>query len=193
VSRYSFLAIVAFAGALQLAATHNAAQNPPPAAPGSVQEFIEEKERHKQEKDLQPFELPDTAGLEKLDPATREAALQAMREYYDYRTSGFKHRRRVFDWQLLSSKIIFIIVVLLVSAGIYFSGVQFRASMRAAASASRIESGGQPSVAGIDTDIEASFSSIKVKSSVLGVIILVISFLFFYMYLRQVYPIEEIF
>ena len=191
-SRYSFLAIVAFAGALYLAATHNAAQNPPHAAPGSVQQFIEEKERQKQEKELQPFELPDTTGLEKLDPATREAALQAMREYYDYRTSGFKHRRRVFDWQLLSSKIIFIIVVLLVSAGIYFSGVQFHASMRAA-SAPKIESGGQPSVAGIDTDIEASFSSIKVKSSVLGVIILVISFLFFYMYLRQVYPIVEIF
>ena len=191
-SRYSFLAIVAFAGALHFAATHNAAQNPPPAAAGSVQQFIEEKERQKQEKELQPLELPDTTGLEKLDPATREAALQAMREYYDYRTSGFKHRRRVFDWQLLSSKIIFIIVVLLVSAGMYFSGVQFHASMRAA-SASRIESGGRPPVAGIDTDIEASFSSIKVKSSVLGVIILVISFLFFYMYLRQVYPIDEIF
>jgi hypothetical protein len=43
------------------------------------------------------------------------------------------------------------------------------------------------------TEFEASAKGIKVSSPVLGVIILVISLAFFYLYLVYVYPISEIF
>ncbi len=43
------------------------------------------------------------------------------------------------------------------------------------------------------TEIVASVKGIKVSSPILGVIILVISLLFFYLYLVYVYPITEIF
>ena len=43
------------------------------------------------------------------------------------------------------------------------------------------------------TELEASVKGIKVSSPVLGVIILVISLLFFYLYLAFVYPIQEVF
>lgn len=163
-------------------------------------------------------DLPDVSGIDALDPETREAALDAVREYYRYRQSGYEHRRRVFEWQLQSSRIIFWVVILMVSAGIYFSGVQFHIALRspgtrpasaavrteALAEATREEaarvSAGEPAAPGEEvpharglyTSLEAGRGGIKVSSPVLGVIILIISFLFFYMYLVHVYPISEI-
>src|SRR6185369_7369155 len=58
------------------------------------------------------------------DPATNNRFLKAMGEYYDYRSSGLEHRRRVFEWQLFSSKIIFVTVLTLVGAGIVFAALQ---------------------------------------------------------------------
>ena len=138
-------------------------------------------------------EIPELSGLQGLDAETREAALGAIREYYAYRQSGFEHRRRVFEWQLLSSRIIFWVVILMVSAGIYFSGVQFHLALRAMkAVADPAGPGASADRAELQTSLEAGTSGIKVSSPVLGVIILVISFLFFYMYLVHVYPISEI-
>lgn len=154
--------------------------------------------------------LPDVAGMARLDPETRTVALEALREYYRYRQSGYEHRRRVFEWQLLSSRIIFVVVILMVSAGIYFSGVQFHLALRGtppvlkevrevstatppAAEAAAVEAPRPPPVpVTLQTSFEAGTSGVKVSSPVLGVIILVISFLFFYMYLVHVYPISEI-
>jgi len=119
---------------------------------------------------------PDPVGL---DPKTNERYQASLQRYYEYLFSGFEHRQRVFEWQLLSSKIIFAVVLVLVFAGIYFAAVQFHVAQREKAK-------GEP------TQLEASLSGIKVSSSVLGVIILVISLLFFYLYLVHVYPISEI-
>src|SRR5206468_1719279 len=66
------------------------------------------------------------------DPASKAACLAAWREYYAYRTDGLRHRRRVFEWQLVSSKIIFVIVLLLVFSGITFAAVQFYTGLKRA-------------------------------------------------------------
>jgi hypothetical protein len=129
--------------------------------------------------------MPDPTALKAMDENTRKRALAAWRGYYDYRVSGYEHRKRVFEWQLKSSKYIFVIVVMLVFAGIVFAAIQFYSSLNA-----KQGSGGDK---GDATELSASYKGIKVSSPVLGVIILVISFLFFYMYLVHVYPIEEIF
>lgn len=117
----------------------------------------------------------------KVDIVTQEAFNQAMQEFYAYRSAGYKHRSLVFEWQLFSSKIIFYVVVFLVIIGLFFSGVQFYAAYK------------NNFVETKSTEISASTSGLKVSSSVLGVIILVISLLFFYLYLVYVYPINEIF
>ena len=114
------------------------------------------------------------------DPPTRAMYLSSWREYFAYRADGLRHRRRVFEWQLLSSKIIFVIVLLLVFSGIYFAAVQFHTGLKR-------EVADQP------TQLEASMQGIKITSPVLGVIILVLSLAFFYCYLVYVYPIENIF
>jgi len=64
---------------------------------------------------------PTLLPTESLEPETAQAMQQALKAYYDYRIVGYEHRKSVFTWQLLSSKMIFVIVILLVTAGIYFS------------------------------------------------------------------------
>ena len=124
------------------------------------------------------------------DSLTQAKQLAALQAYFDYRMHGYDHRQRVFEWQLLSARIIFVIVILLVLAGVYFSGVQFHIGLkerRAEAISSSASSEEEPV-----TEFEASMQGIKISSSTLGVIILVISLAFFYLYLVFVYPVEEI-
>ena len=110
------------------------------------------------------------------------ASLQeALKAYYDYRISGYAHRERVFAWQLLSSRIIFVVVIFLVLTGIYFSWLQFSRSLKSTKGEEFKE-----------TTFEASTTGFKVSSPVLGVIILAMSLAFFYLYLAYVYPISEI-
>ena len=104
---------------------------------------------------------------------------EALVAYCDYQVFGLDHRERTFEWQYFSTKLIFFCVILLVVAGIVFSGIQFRKGLKE----------GKPEV----TTAEVSPTGLKFSSSVLGVIILFISLLFFYLYLMYVYPISEIF
>lgn len=129
---------------------------------------------------------PTAAQQQVLSDSTLAVYDEAMYAYYEYRVSGFEHRKKVFAWQLFSTKLTFWCVLLLVFCGICFSGIQFYKSMKAAPAG-----GGPPG--GTPTEFEASAKGVKVTSPVLGVIILVISLAFFYLYLVYVYPIEEIF
>jgi hypothetical protein len=105
----------------------------------------------------------------------------------DYNLFGLSHRKKTLQWNLTSSIIIFWSVIFLVFSGIFFAGIQFYVSMQLAKKAGT----GKP--ADLATELEASAQGIKVSSPVLGVIILVISILFFFLYLKYVYPIMEIF
>jgi hypothetical protein len=129
--------------------------------------------------------------------------------YRRYRISGFTHRQQVFEWQLLSSKIIFGVVVCLVVVGVYFSAVQFgrgrdtqrRTGSRPAAGGPEMDPespAGPRTAAPADADdatelIVSLKEGLKVKSSVLGIVILALALIFFYLYLVHVYPITEVF
>src|SRR5262249_19156950 len=77
--------------------------------------------------------LPDAPGAVALtDPVTRPKYLTALQRFYDSRANGYDYRSRVFEWQLLSSRVIFLIVLLLVGAGIYFAAVQFHVALATA-------------------------------------------------------------
>jgi len=110
---------------------------------------------------------------------TYQKALQA---YYGYLIQGYKHRSEVFKWQLFSSRLLFIIVILLVFSGIYFAAVQFYAGLK--------NKNLDPEQL---TTISISSKNIEISSPVIGIIILVLSLGFFYLYLVYVYPIKEIF
>lgn len=123
------------------------------------------------------------------DPAasaqTTEAYQATLQAYYAYRKAGYEHRLGVFAWQSLSTKIIFFVVLLLVLAGIYFAAIQFHAGLR--------RRDGTDPAKPEETELSLSLREVKVRSPVLGVIILTISLAFFYLYLVHVYPIRNVF
>ncbi|SFI35925.1 hypothetical protein [Jannaschia pohangensis] len=111
---------------------------------------------------------------------TLEAIDTSLRGYYDYRIVQYEHRLAVFKWQYLSSQVIFYVVIAIVLIGLYFSWMQFH----------RDQIGDAPPAV---TEISAKKDGFSVSSPVLGVIILVLSLGFFYLYLVHVYPISETF
>ncbi len=121
-----------------------------------------------------PFKIDDK-DLSEDNQANKQRAIS---EYFTHVTETNKHQRDVFQWQLLSSRILFVIVLMLVIAGIYFAAVQFRRDMRE----------GKEGTA--STTLKFEKDGIEVSSSVLGVIILVISLVFLYLYLVFIYTIE---
>jgi hypothetical protein len=127
-----------------------------------------------------PSEPPAWLG----DAETSAAYRAAVREYYAYRISGLQHRRRVFEWQLQSSKVIFATVLILVASGVVFAAIQFYVGLKRTV-------GPRPAPEHV-TELDLSTAGVKVSSPVLGVIILVISLGFFYLYLVYIYPISEI-
>ena len=118
------------------------------------------------------------------DPRLDSFQLMSWENYYEYMTHGYKHRKNVFSWQLVSSKIIFFVVIFLVLMGIYFAWLQFIRVIHKDARTIAEE---------LKTELTASANEFKVSSPVLGVIILLISLMFFFLYLKYVYPITELF
>lgn len=116
--------------------------------------------------DLPTIYVPSPEALREIDTYTKA--------YYANLTSGLQFRDKVFAWQHRSSQIIFVVVILIVAVGLYFSWIQFHAK--------------EGDVG--ETTMEASKTGFKLSSPVLGVIILVLSLAFFYLYLVHVYPIN---
>jgi hypothetical protein len=108
-----------------------------------------------------------------------------LRQALDAGVGCHEHRAKVFAWQHFSARIIFFVVLALVAIGIYFAWVQFRLDIKP--DNSSVGTGQEK-----EHRVELSTSGIKVSSPVLGVIILVLSLAFFYLYLVFVYPIAEI-
>ncbi|MBN3760745.1 hypothetical protein [Burkholderia sp. Ac-20365] len=130
------------------------------------------------------------------DPATRRMYLSAMQHYYEYRANGYAYRSRVFEWQLLSSRLIFVAVVLLVIAGVYFAAVQFHVALAISRRAGTYTAKQEDAASSVDdtlkTELEVSAKGVVVRSSMLGVIVLALSLAFFYLYLVYVYPIRDV-
>jgi hypothetical protein len=143
----------------------------------------------------QKIALPETPGDVILgDAATKQKYLEAMQRYYEYRASGYAYRSRVFEWQLLSSRVIFLVVLALVGAGMYFAAVQFHAAL-VGVRASKKGAAAQAAATALPlaTQFEVSAKGVVVNSSVLGIVILAVSLAFFYLYLVYVYPIVNVF
>lgn len=126
--------------------------------------------------------------------------------YTDYLIWALDHDRATYHWHHVSSIIIFFVVIFLVLSGVWFSWMQFRHAHRIpaqAVAASDTSStavtplpGGVPLAVTEEKDSVTEFSAspqgVKIASSAIGVVILVISMCFFYLYLDKVYPITVI-
>lgn len=151
-------------------------------------------------------QTPDTARIKKANKILEELSKAAesksqvpvlppeqmsdtlRKSYEQHYLFQIDHNHRTFDWHLLSSKIIFYMVMFLVLSGITFSGLQFYKSVLEKKSRPK---GALPPEADKpeNSTIKASLQGIEVSSPVLGILILIISLLFFYLYLVYVYPV----
>jgi hypothetical protein len=152
-----------------------------------------------QEKMPPPFQAPSAQAVAggscpQEDPETAKVCQEMLRESYRYTIAAYQHRRESFNWSLTASKIIFFVVVVLVASGIVFAAIQFRVALLEAGSGRghKPASERKGSATSMATDLEFSRQGIKASSSVLGVMVLLISMAFFYLYAQFVYPIHEI-
>lgn len=159
------------------------------------------------------FDLTPPLNLDKLDEKTQNKYFKSVQSYYDYKSEAYTLRLEAFKDQAWNSKAIFWAVILLVFVGTAFAGVQFLRkpvvdikkvtipdSKNGEPQGTETSSSTMPAVAQTkpeqaapETQIEISLQGIKASSSILGVVILVISFAFFYLYLVYVYPINDTF
>lgn len=84
----------------------------------------------------------------------------------------FNQNRKVFQWQYISSIIIFFVVILIVLMGLFLSYLQFKRA------------------ADTNTKLEIGNGGIKVDTAVIGLAILTLSLSFLFLYLKYVYPIS---
>lgn len=110
-----------------------------------------------------------------------KAINDSVSSYYRW---ALQNRRQIISRQQFTGNIIFIMVVVLVLSGLLFSAIQFYIAIKSLKKRS--------SLANTSTSFKASLSGIEVSSSVLGVIVLTISVVFFYLYLSKVYPLVSL-
>jgi hypothetical protein len=114
-----------------------------------------------------------------VDPELRKAYIEAKKKEYQYLAKIMDVNIQAFDAQWWSSYAILGLVIIVVLAGVSFSGFQLWKSV---------------SVAGVQSsnELEISASKVRVTSSVVGIVVLTISLAFLYIYTVQVYQMHII-
>jgi hypothetical protein len=121
-------------------------------------------------------ESPGSGAAQEQVPSAASIELYASEVQYEVWRQ--KHTERIFAWQFYSSLVLFLVVLALVAAGLYFAYMQFKLSFHTADSKFEKE------------EVTLSAHGLVLKSSFLGVVILAFSLAFFFLYLRYVYPIS---
>lgn len=105
--------------------------------------------------------------------------LQYTKKYYEYLAKKADLNLAQFEWQRTASERLLWLVVVVVFSGVVFSGYQlWRAS----------KTNDLPG----DSSIEIAVQKVKITSSVVGVIVLAISIVFFYFFLIEVYRVKVV-
>ena len=101
--------------------------------------------------------------------------IERRREYIEW---SLNHEKRVFNWHHFSSVFIFFVVHFIILLGLYFSYIQFRYSIN------------NKGMDRTPSTMKVGHSEIEISSSIIGLLILVVSLAFFYLYLENVYPVQ---
>jgi hypothetical protein len=113
-----------------------------------------------------------------------------LNSYTNQYVFNVEHEKRSFKLQFYSSILIFILVVVIVSLGLILSYKQFMLNEYIIKQS--IEQNKETIDKGTDTSasLEVGKDGVKINTAVIGLIILVISLVFFFLYLKFVYHIE---
>jgi hypothetical protein len=118
---------------------------------------------------------------QKLDAATSpvgQAQTQYLLARYQHERDLMATSKAMLDWQLWASNVLLWVVVLVVAAGIVYSGLQLGIAAK---------TGKQR-----DTSLEFSAQRVRVTSSVVGIVVLALSIAFLLIFVNQVYQIRPL-
>jgi hypothetical protein len=134
------------------------------------------------------MQIPDSVKSKFVLSPEDSSALKMRQDIFQY---TFNQNRKVFQWQYISSIIIFFIVVLIVLMGLYMAYMQFRLSekMFLKQSADKTKDDAN-ALEMIKSDLEFGKDGLKINTAVIGLMILSLSLAFLFLYLKYVYPIS---
>jgi Ca2+/H+ antiporter len=109
----------------------------------------------------------------------------------EYTKFAYAYRIKLYNWQLTSSKYIFAVVVIIVLIGLYLSYLQFNLSTKKVIKSIQKADEKFTESPAPTNKLEINKDGIKVDSAVIGLVILTISIVFFFLYLKFVFPIND--
>ncbi len=98
---------------------------------------------------------------------------------YDHSIALMKYTRSMLDWVLYASNFCLWLVSIIVLAGVAFSGFQLWQAARL----------GVPQA---ETKLEIATNQFRLTSSVVGIVVLGMSFFFFYLFVKEIYAVKPI-
>ncbi|HEV3086190.1 MAG TPA: hypothetical protein VGX96_03110 [Candidatus Elarobacter sp.] len=140
-------------------------------------------------------------------------AQKAAYEYYANDVNAYHLRANIFQNQAVATNVILVVVIIITLAGLVFSGIQFWVALTthaaslaahnvalqqvatggaAAASSSAPAAAAPDDTVTLATQLKVGMDGVQVQSSILGTTILVFSLAFLYLYLKFVYPINDV-
>jgi hypothetical protein len=107
---------------------------------------------------------------------------------YDY---SILHMKRSFTWQFYSGIVIFVMVIIIVSIGLLLSYKQFQLTELQIKSRLK-KADEQKTEVDNNINIEISKTGLKINTAVIGLALLFLSLMFFFLYIKYVYNIEVV-
>jgi hypothetical protein len=98
---------------------------------------------------------------------------------YDYDVALMKQHQSVLTWELFASNVSLWLVAFIVVAGVGFAGVQLWQA---------VQKGGPQA----ETQLEIAATKFRLTSSVVGIVVLGMSYFFFYLFVKEIYPLTPL-
>ncbi len=138
-----------------------------------------------------------------VDPAIEAAFLEVRLSYYaaqkqqnDTIVALLKEQEAVFDYQDRASYTLLVLVVVICSAGVVFSGYELTKTVRTDSTTGHPTGGEKPAGGDVGaqspTKLSIGASGIQITSALTGILVLTISLAFLYLFLKEVYAIDTV-
>ena len=145
-----------------------------------------------------PAPNASSAGVAAADIVPLEEKLNS-----DHRKWAVEFKQKSFEWHLVSTKIIFALVIIIVGFGLFITYLQFRKdytdeSYRHLPAVEPKPTEGDPAAAAPSvpsrsvTSMKLGPGGLELSSQIIGLAVLAFSLGFFYLYVKNVYPMTEI-
>ena len=137
----------------------------------------------------QETEAPDTKWKHAIEDDAINKLKGIRQALIDDTIFKLQYTRDVYRWQLISSVLIFVAVLVVVGIGLTLSWMHFRKSFNTPL-LGKDKAGSERPAQQSSSEISAPGIKIKITSSVIGLIILGASIVFLFLYLKFVYPMQ---